>query len=600
MAGFLDTLWGGQGNAGSMANQIWQSGQFQPYTVNNPGGQISFNGTTANSSLTPEQQQLQNLFQGQINSNFGNGALNYSPNTSFLPQQYQNIFGNFQNNVNSQFQSMQQAMQPQIDRYLQSNLDNEFSKGTLASTAGQYQTAGAQEAVNNLMKSNYSQAFQNASQLAGQQFGAAQGTANLGEQQAEFGPQYAMGQTQGLFSNIGQQNQFLANLINQGSSLGAARSAANVNAGLPSIQTGMTQDQAQAGLLSGLLFGSAGQSGGLLGSLLGGGSSSGGQGGVLGQLGSKLTGQLGKLFGGGATTGTGYGSLSDLYSGLFGNSQDTAALGGLENIGTPTEGIGEGSLTNPLTAGGEASTGSATSAAPTASNLQQTSNAAYDAYQSGASGLGSGALGDLSGWASGAVTNGALDAAGIGTSAGIAGATGADSAAIAAANDAWLASQAASQGALGAAGSGAASSGAASAGLGTTAGALTAVAAPLALTAYAMSTNPVDAGAKENQLLTDQTNAILQTGINPQNAGDAQALLASLNAWGSGKGADTYAQNLYNQLSTAWNQYTNNTMLQRALASGYPSVEAMNAAADASKNNPRRGIGGPVNGKARY
>src|SRR6185437_8607182 len=135
------------------ANSIWQSGQFQPFSVNNPMGTIGFNGTSASAGLSPLQSQIQGAFGNTVLGN--QGLLHYNPNTSFLPNQYNSIYGaGFQPQVNQQFSNLMNAQQPFINQYLNSNLTNEFSKGTLASTAGGYQTMGADQAVNNLMNQN--------------------------------------------------------------------------------------------------------------------------------------------------------------------------------------------------------------------------------------------------------------------------------------------------------------------------------------------------------------------------------------------------------------------------------------------------------------
>lgn len=352
MGSYLDglgTLFGGQGNAGAASSNAWNYGQYSPFTVNNPMGQTSFNGTTANQSLSPLQSQLQGAFGNSIMGGL-QGAQGYSPyNPGFLSGQYNNIYGNMQGNANQMFNSLQSAQKPWTDQYLQSNLDNQFSKGTLASTAGSYQTAGAQQAANAQMNQNQATAQQFALSQAGQQFGAAQGVAGLGEQQAEFGPQIGL---QGASTALGglntQNSQFLQQLQAAGN-LGAQRSGANVAAATPGIGTGETQDQATSGLLSGLLFG-GGTGGNLLSSLLG---SNGGSG-LGGLVGKGLSG-LGSLFGGGGGgvpvgTGAGTGGSGGIDWSNLGQygSNDSGSGGGPEvtnydsgtttNFDTPTSG----------------------------------------------------------------------------------------------------------------------------------------------------------------------------------------------------------------------------------------------------------------------
>lgn len=287
----------GGSNTSTAANSTWQYGQFQPYSVNNPLGQTSFGNNGATASMSPLQSQLSGLFGNQIGNNLSGPSSTYNPNTTFLPQQYQSIFGNMQGNVSSMFNSLQAAQQPWVQQNLQSNLDNEQAKGTLASTAGAYQTAGAQTAANSQMNSNMAQAQNYALQNAQAQFGAANATGQLGEQQAQFAPQFAQNQTQGLYGNLLNYGSQLNQQASLGLSGGALQSNANTNALQNNFQASQQQDQAQSGLLNGLLTGNG--TGGLLNSLFGtSGGTSGGTGGLLGGLGSSAGNFLNSLFGG--------------------------------------------------------------------------------------------------------------------------------------------------------------------------------------------------------------------------------------------------------------------------------------------------------------
>lgn len=309
----LGTLVGGAGNAGAASSNAWNYGQYSPFTVNNPAGSIGFNGTTATGSLSPLQQQIQT----QLGSNVTGANTSYNPNTSFLPQQYQNIFnqGNFNAGVQNQFQNSVNGVMPFMQQANASNLDNQFSKGTLASTAGGYQTAGFNQGLGATLSGLQNQAFQNQLGLSNSQFGAANSTAGLGEQQAQFAPQLGMGLMNSSLSGLNNQNNFMNQMMMTGGNLGAQRSGANVNAATPGIETGNIQDNATAGLLSGLLFG-GGSQGGLLQSLLGSsGSGGGGLIGGLGSIGSGAGNLLKGLFGGNSngssqsdTPGFGYGT----------------------------------------------------------------------------------------------------------------------------------------------------------------------------------------------------------------------------------------------------------------------------------------------------
>lgn len=325
----IGTVFGGPGNAGAASSNAWNYGQYSPFTVNNPAGQISYDGTNANAGLSGPAGGLQTSLYGGANRGLG-AADGYNPNTSFLPQQYQQIFGNVQGNANTMFNSLQAAQAPWIAQGNASNRDNEFSKGTLASTAGSYQTAGHDTANNALMQQNQAAAQQFALQQAQSQFGAAQGTAGLGEQQAEFGPQQGLGLLNSSMTGINNQNSFLNQLMQTSGNLGAQRSGANIAAATPGIETGNVQDNATAGLLSGLLFG-GGSQGGLLQSLLGGGGGGSGGGvlGGLGALGSGVGGLLGKvggLFSGGSSSGSDN-SWASVPGNMFGNGSYTGGGG---------------------------------------------------------------------------------------------------------------------------------------------------------------------------------------------------------------------------------------------------------------------------------
>jgi hypothetical protein len=212
----------------------------------------------------------------------------------------------------------------------------------------------------------------------------------------------------------------------------------------------------------------------------------------------------------------------------------------------------------------------------------------------------------ISGLLGGAPTEASAAAAGAPALAGLgadtAAATGATSADIAASNSAWLASQPAASSALyagapaaadAAAPAAAAATDAAPAASSATAGGALAVAAPLALALYASSTAPVDYGAQWTGNLSNaaqQAIGLLNSGA-PGAADGVSGLLQSLNGVPGMSGLES-------QLSSALDAYSNNLMLQRALAAGYPSVDAMNAAANAS-GNQRSDRGGPTKGTVR-
>lgn len=408
-------MFGGGGNQGQYAQQAWQTGQFMPYNLSTPGANISYANNGASSTLNPQMQGFYNSALGTATGNLNTG---YNPNTSFLPQQYSQLYGNFNNNVNSQYNNMVQAQMPFLQQASQSNLDNEFAKGTLGSTAGGYQTAGQTMGTNAALSQMYNQAYQNTLQQTGQQWNAAQGTAQLGEQQAEFGPQFAQNQTQGLFGDVLNTNALAGQQTMQGGQLGALQSAANTNAISPLIQSGINQDQNTASLLNGLLFGGGTNgNGGFLGSLLGGGSggSGGGSGGLLGQLGSKAGNYLGSLFGGGGNAIAGQYAAG---TNAFTNDMLSGAWGGGQALTDP--GIGSATDTSWLNGLDFSGAGGGAAAAGGAGDVAL-SSVGTDAATAGVGdvvGSGGAAEGGMIGGAGG----GDAAAAGLGTAAGAAGA----------------------------------------------------------------------------------------------------------------------------------------------------------------------------------
>lgn len=353
MAGFLTgagSMFGGGGNQGQYAQQAWQTGQFMPYNLSTPGSNISYANNQVTGALNPANQGFYNAALGTATNNLTGGSSTYNPNTSFLPGQYNSIYGgnNFLDKVNTQYSNLVNGQMPFLQKTMQDTLDNEQSRGTLASTAGTYQTAGQQMALGGILGQDYSQAFNQATTQANSQFAAAQGVGNLQEQQAEFGPQFSQNQTQGLFSDTLNTNALTGQQALQGGQLGALRSAANTNAISPLIQSGINQDQNTASLLNGLLFGGgANGNGGFLGSLLGGGGNGTGQqggGGLLGQLGSKAgnyllhqgENYLGGLFSGGGSA-LGASGAADAAGMASGWAGDAAAMdGAYAGIGADT------------------------------------------------------------------------------------------------------------------------------------------------------------------------------------------------------------------------------------------------------------------------
>jgi hypothetical protein len=365
----LSSLTGGSGALGQAANQIWQNGQFMPYNLQLPGANLNFNGNSATGSLSQPLQGVQNSQIGQIGNILGTGGVGDFSSSGFLPNQYNSAFGNFQNNVNSNFQNMTNGIMPFLQQVNQSNLDSEQAKGTLASTAGAYQTAGTQMGIAGTLANNYNQAFQNTLGQANSQFNAAATTANTG-----------INEQNGLFSNILGQNNQIAQLMQTGGNLGQQQSTANTNASMPFLQAGQTAAQGQSGLLNSLLFGNGSGSGGLLSSLLGGiggSGSSGSSGGLLGNIGSGLANLLGGGTGVNSSNTNGSLTLQNMTNPYTDPYSDTTGLASMYNNDAGNSMITGGSDLGNINWGDDSSTdlsgdiGSFSSAGGQAANLSQ-------------------------------------------------------------------------------------------------------------------------------------------------------------------------------------------------------------------------------------
>lgn len=350
--GFLNSLVGGTGAMGQAANQTWQAGQFMPYNLSLPGANLNFQNNTATGSLNGG---LGSMYSGMGNFGsgiLGSGMLNYNPTAgSYLGGQYNSIYGtnpstagNINSAANGQFQNLMNAEQPWLQQQQSSNLDSEMAKGTLASTAGQYQTAGFNQAYNSLMSQNANTAYQQALQQAGLQqseqqsaMGAASNVANMQEQESQFAPTLGTSQLNSAFGNLNSTNNATAQQIGLGANIGGMRSQANTNALQNNFTAGMAGLQGQSGFLNSLLFG-GGQGGGLLSGILGG---TGGGSGVLGSLGSMAANGVGSLFNslfGSNNSGSnlysgGLGTIPNLnYNGTSGGT-DFSNLGDLSGLG---------------------------------------------------------------------------------------------------------------------------------------------------------------------------------------------------------------------------------------------------------------------------
>lgn len=201
--GLLSSLLGNAMNGGAMAinNQANQyasqqyAGQtkFNPYNVNTNGGSTTFNGTSATSALSPGQQQNSNALNGLTQSS----AAGLQAGPQAASQGY--------------FNNLQAQDQDANNHFYQSNLDNQMANGVLSSTAGQYQSQAALNAIN-------------------------QKTANNQVMANNFGQNQMQQQLQQLTAGLNGQNQINSQQLSQlnaGGNLGSMASNANLHAYAP-------------------------------------------------------------------------------------------------------------------------------------------------------------------------------------------------------------------------------------------------------------------------------------------------------------------------------------------------------------------------------
>lgn len=177
--------------AGSFAN----STQYNPYAISTNNGNTTFDNGQATSTLSPSTQANANSLNGLV----GSSAASLNGGTAGAAQGY--------------FDNLQKSQRQNNDQFYQSNLDNQFANGVLSSTAGQYQSKAALDAIN--------------TQTANDQV-LANNFANT-QQQNQLAT--LTGSLNGLNSiNTGQLSQ-----IGAGTSAGTAKSGANSVAFQPTL-----------------------------------------------------------------------------------------------------------------------------------------------------------------------------------------------------------------------------------------------------------------------------------------------------------------------------------------------------------------------------
>lgn len=194
--------------AGNFAGQT----AFNPYSVSTSNGSNTFSGTGATSNLNPGTQATATALNGLSQNSAA--ALNAGPGAA----------------EQSQFNLLQNQSRDSENKFYQNNLDNQFANGVLSSTAGQYQSQAALDAINKqttqnqITANNFAQGQQqqqlnnltaglngsnqiNASQLAGLSLGGSLGSSASGANVSAYSPSLAANSN----SNIGTLLQGLGN-----------------------------------------------------------------------------------------------------------------------------------------------------------------------------------------------------------------------------------------------------------------------------------------------------------------------------------------------------------------------------------------------------
>jgi hypothetical protein len=226
------------------ANQSPEMAKFRQALLDAGMGQLGQQGkgVPGFAGITPE------MFQEfmMANNNQGQDWMNQS--RGYLDQERAMGPYDFQGTYNDRLANMRAQDQPREDRLRYNNWDNQFGRGILDSTGGQYQTQGVEEAFGNQDLRRHDTAFGQAMglgdqynqirqmlQSAGLNFGQA-GQGQVADRFARANEMFGTGQQAetlgaqrglGYLGGVGGMDQFLANLMQMQSNQGSQQSAAN-------------------------------------------------------------------------------------------------------------------------------------------------------------------------------------------------------------------------------------------------------------------------------------------------------------------------------------------------------------------------------------
>jgi hypothetical protein len=319
--GMFDALFGGGG--GSQAGHgAMRHGMFNPFTFSGAWGGMGYTPgytptkkewrhgmrPTQGSFSSQMSPQMEMLRQGFLNNAMGElggmgqssgGYLGISPemfaefqqsgkgmgamgnmfrdaSRGYLEQEQGMEDFNFQDTYEDRLGNMR-ALDQDWDRQARmGNADDQWGKGILASTAGQYQTQGFEEAMAKKDLMRHDSAFGQAGQAQGLDMAqrqmlmnGAMGFGGLANQVGNdrfarmmglFGAgqnaeNSRMGRAQGYLGGVGSIDQFMANMFQMSGNMGAQQSQANQGAWAPYVQSKMMNDQFGMDFLGGLMGG---------------------------------------------------------------------------------------------------------------------------------------------------------------------------------------------------------------------------------------------------------------------------------------------------------------------------------------------------------
>ena len=216
------------GAAGTMQGAAGAAGQaaaFNPYGVQGAFGTTSFDGNQANIQLSPQMQQIQDLYGQQALGFAGQGQTALGTQAGALGQQF---LGGIQADpfqaAETQFGRMEAILNPSRERQRESLEARLLKQGRLGSTGGALQQEGLETAIDQSRQQGLVNALQQSQALQMQQAGLGQQLGLFGQQQQDVGfnqAQARLGGMQGIDSQMLDYLRIGGALGGQGAQAGA-------------------------------------------------------------------------------------------------------------------------------------------------------------------------------------------------------------------------------------------------------------------------------------------------------------------------------------------------------------------------------------------